>query len=68
MAAKFEVSVKTFCRKWEGESPPKRFFIFKQLEKYQNECYPSNLNLISFCNLTSLQLLLFHITLLKRNP
>ena len=29
----FEVSVKTFCRKWEGEFLPKWCFIFKQLEK-----------------------------------
>ena len=45
----FEISIKTFCRKWEGETLPKCFFIFKQLEKYQNEYYPYNINLILFC-------------------
>ena len=35
----FEVSVKTFCEKWEGETHPKWFFIFTQLEEYQNEYY-----------------------------
>ena len=63
----FEVSVKTFCRKWEGEFLPKLFFIFKQLEKCQNEYYPNNLNLIRFCSFTSLELLIFSISLLKRN-
>ena len=48
----FEVSIKTFCRKWEVETLPKRFFIFKELKKCQNEYYPYNLNLISFCRLT----------------
>ena len=27
-----EVSIKTFCRKWEGETLPLRFFIYKQLK------------------------------------
>ena len=30
----FEVSIKTFCIKWEGEMI---FLIYKQLEKCQNE-------------------------------
>ena len=30
---------KTFCRKSEGETLPKLFFIFKQLENCQNEYY-----------------------------
>ena len=42
----FHVSIKTFCRKWEGETIPKWFFIFKQLEKCQNKYYPDNLNLV----------------------
>ena len=29
----FEVSIKTCCRKWGGQTLPKRFFIFKQLKK-----------------------------------
>ena len=37
-----EVSIKLFCRKWEGETPPKWLFLFKQLEKCQNEYYPYN--------------------------
>ena len=28
-----EGSIKTFCRKWEGKTLPKWFFIYKQLEK-----------------------------------
>ena len=45
-----------FCQnilqKREGETLPKCFFIFKQLEKYQNEYYPYNINLIRFCRRT----------------
>ena len=48
----FGISIKKFCKKWEGETLPKWFFIFKQLEKWQNEFYPYNLNLISFCRRT----------------
>ena len=33
----FEVSIKTLCRILEGETLPKCFFIYKQLEKCQNE-------------------------------
>ena len=43
-----EVSMKTFCRKREGETLLKWFFTFNQLEKFQNEYYPDNLNLIRF--------------------
>ena len=39
----FYASIETFCRKWEGEILPKLFFIFKQLEKCQNEYYPESL-------------------------
>ena len=63
----FEVSIKTFCRKWEGEALPKWFFNLKHLEKCQIKYYPDNLNWISFCSLTSLQLLMFPISLLTRN-
>ena len=35
----FDVSIKTFSGKWEGETLPKWFFTFTQLEKYQNEYY-----------------------------
>ena len=63
----YEVFAKKFCRKWEGETLPKWFFSFKQLEKGQNEYYPHNLNLISFCSLTSLQLLMFPISPVERN-
>ena len=42
----FEVSIKIFCSKWEGETLPKWFFIYKQLDKYQNEYYPDNENKI----------------------
>ena len=50
----FEVSVKIFCRKWEGETLSKWFFIYKQLDKSQNEHYPDNPYLISFCRRISL--------------
>ena len=41
--------------------------FFKQLEKCQKEYYPENLNLTSFCSLTILELIIFPISLLKRN-
>ena len=63
----FEVSIKTFYRKWEGESHPKWFLIYKQFERCQNECQPDNLNLICFCRRTSLHVLMFPISLLKWN-
>ena len=43
----FGVSIKTFWRKWEGETLPKWFFIYKQLSKCQNEYYFKNLGLTS---------------------
>ena len=49
----FEVSIKFFCRKWERETFPKWFFIYKQLDKCQNEYYPDNGNIISFCRRVS---------------
>ena len=64
---KSEVSIKTFCRKWEGETLPKWLVIYKQPEECQSGYYPDNLDLISFCIHTSLQVLLFLISLLKRN-
>ena len=42
----FEVSIKTFCRKWVGETLPKWFFIL------QSEYCPYNINLIGFCRST----------------
>ena len=62
-----EVSIKTFCRTWERETLPQWFFIFKQLDKCQNEYYSDNLNLISLCRRISLHVLMFPIFLLKRN-
>ena len=53
----FGVSLKTFCRKWEGETHPKWSFILKQLEKWQSEHYPYNLDLTGFCRRTSFSLL-----------
>ena len=41
----------------KGNSPP-TILHFKQLEEYENEYYPDNLNL-SFSSHTSLQLLMF---------
>ena len=38
----FEVSVKTFFRKMEGETHPNLSFIFKQLQKCRNEYYSDN--------------------------
>ena len=63
----FYVSIKTFCRKWEGETLPKWFFISKQLEKCQNKYYPDNPNLMSSYKRASLHILLFPISLLERN-
>ena len=48
MGKYFEASIKILCRKWEGETLPKSFFIYKQLDKCQNEYYPDNPNLIRF--------------------
>ena len=62
----FEVSIKIFCWKWEGENLPKRFFIYKQLEKCQIEYYSDNLNLKRFCRRTSLHVLMLPISLLKK--
>ena len=42
----FEVSMKTFSRKWEGEALPKLFFTYKKLDKCQSECYPDNLKFL----------------------
>ena len=42
-------SIKISCRKWETETLPKWFFIYKQFDKCQNEYYPDNRNIISFC-------------------
>ena len=56
---------KTFCRKWEGETLPKWFFIFKQLEKCQKIL--SKFNNLNFYCLRSSQRLTLHISLLKRN-
>ena len=63
----FEVSVKLFCRIWEGKTLPKWFFIFKQLKEMQNKYYPDNKNLVCFCRRTSLHALMFPISLLKTN-
>ena len=41
--------------------------IFWQLEKYQNEYYPDNLNLLSIPNHTSLQFLMLLISVLERS-
>ena len=40
----FEVSFKTFWRKWEEGVLPKWFSIFKQLEKCKNEPLQSKFN------------------------
>ena len=61
ISIKPEVSIKTFCGKWKGETLPKRFFIFKQLGKYQSKYYPNYLNLVRFFSFTSVS------SLLKRN-
>ena len=62
-----EVSIKKFWRTWERETLLKWFFIFKQLDKCQNEYYSDNLNLISLCIRILLHVLMFPISLLKRN-
>ena len=46
--------------------PPKMILIFKQLEKYQNDHYPDNLNLISFSSHISFKLLTFPISSTKK--
>ena len=63
----FEVCIKLFCWKWEGETLTKWFFIYKQLDKCQNEYYPENPNLISFMRRISLHVIMFQIFLQKRN-
>ena len=63
----FDVFIKTFCREWGGEIFPKWLFIYKQLEKCQNEYYNDNLNWVSFCRRSPLHVLMFPISLLKRN-
>ena len=62
-----ESFINTFCRKWEGETRPKWFFIYKSLEKCQKEYYPDNQNSISFCRCTSLHVLMFPVSLPKQN-
>ena len=61
----FELSIKTFCRKWEGKTFPKWLVIYKQLDKCHNEYYADNSDLISFCRRFSFHLIMFPITLLK---
>ena len=39
------------------------FFYSPQFGTCQNEYYPENLNLLNFCRFTSLQLLIFSISL-----
>ena len=51
----------------EEENLRNWFFIFKQLEKRQKEYYPDNLNWRGFRRHTSLHVLMFPISLLKRN-
>ena len=46
---------------------PKWFFIYQQLDKWQNEYYPDNLNLIRFCSRISFHVLMVLISLLKWN-
>ena len=62
LKGRFEVSIKTFYRKTERKTRPKRFFIFKQLEKYRNKYYHDKLNLKTFAGLTPY---MFFIFLLK---
>ena len=61
------VSIKTFCKMGSRNSSQMIFLIYKQLEKYQNEYYPDNPNLINFCRRVSLQVLMFPISLIKSN-
>ena len=42
-------------------------YSIKQREKHQNECYAEYLNWVRFCGRTSLHILTFPISLLKRN-
>ena len=49
-----------------GRIPPKMILIFKQLEKYQNDHYPDNLNLICFSSHISFKLLTFPISSTKK--
>ena len=57
-----EFSIKIFCWKWEGENISKGFFIYKQLDKCQNEYYPDNINSVSFCRRISLHVIIFPIS------
>ena len=41
--------------------------FLSNFKNFQNEYYSDNLNWLSFCSLTSLQLLMFRISLLKKN-
>ena len=52
--------------KMGGRIPPKMILIFKQLEKYQNDHYPDNLNLICFSSHISFKLLTFPISSTKK--
>ena len=54
-------------KNWKRETLPKWFFVYKQLERCQNEYYPDILNLISFCRRTFLQVPIFPIYMLTRN-
>ena len=63
----FDAFIKTFCRKWEGEIFPKWLFLYKQPEKCQNEYCNDHLHWVSCCRRTSLHVLMFPISLLKRN-
>ena len=63
----FEVCVQTFCRKWEGETLPKWFFNFKQIEKCQNDNYPDKRKFNTFLQCYLLAILMLPISLLKRN-
>ena len=66
MKQTFEIFIKTLCRKWEEETLPKWSFIYKQLEKWQNECYTDNLDWVRFCRLTFLYVLMREsVTILK---
>ena len=51
----------------KNETLPKLLFIYQQLDKWQNEYYPDNLNLISFWSRISFHVLMVLISLLKRN-
>ena len=47
--------------------PPDCFFIYKELEKCQYKYCPNSPNLINFCRCISLHLLMFPISVLKRD-